>query len=157
MSNGVAKNNHREILLVISLLIIAIAIRLISISHNLSLDWNDHARVLSAFFRTQSRFQILLVQFSGIILLFALLPYFAKKEISALRLTAILLIAVSVARYFFPTFLTSIVGDLVALSIIALAANEFRAPKIALGLFVLIVIVLVPPGLWVMAFAMIAS
>jgi len=80
-----------------------------------------------------------------------------KKEASAFRLTAILLIAVSAARYFFPTFLTSIIGDLAALSIVALAASESRAPKIALALFFLTVIVLVPPGLWVMAFAMIAS
>ncbi len=80
MSNGVAKNNLREILLVIFLPIIAIVTRLISISHNLSLDWSDHAKVLSAFLRTQSRFQILLVQFSGITLLFVLLPYFAKKK-----------------------------------------------------------------------------
>ena len=142
---------------VILFLIIAITARFFAITHQLTLDWSAHVKVIDAYFHTVSRSHIFLVQFVSIFCIAGLVPFLAKKEMKIFTFTFILFSLVSILRYAYPLFVVSLLGDLLVLIVIALVARSSQVPKIGLALSIPISILLVPKGLWMMGFAMLRS
>ncbi|NOS74351.1 MAG: hypothetical protein HOP36_07405 [Methyloglobulus sp.] len=152
IENG--KFKYLELSFVAFLLLLAVVTRLIAISHEISLDWSVYEKVLKAYFRTPSRTQVFLVQFSGFFGFAALFPIYANKEIKAFMYAFILFILVSVLRYIIPTFMVSVIGDLLASLFVLNMTRSFKTPKIAIALQVIAILILAPLSLWLVGLGM---
>ena len=89
-------------------LIAAIAGRFVSMA---GLVPEQYGRVLLTYFLTSSRSNIFLIQYIGFVFVFIKLLNAKPYQITSIVIATILLCMVSIARYFMPTFLVSILGD----------------------------------------------
>jgi hypothetical protein len=90
----------------------------------------QYAKILNAIFYSWPRILIFLIQFVGLAYL-AMLAFELKSGTSrAIYLALAMLVLVSVARYFLPLFVVSVVGDLLIIRWLEKSANirPIKAP-----------------------------
>jgi hypothetical protein len=101
-------NKFQSFQLPLLFLITAIVGRFVSIA---GLSPEEYGRVLIAYFSTDSRSFIFLIQYIGLVFVFIKLLNAQPQQIKLIVIATFLLFVVSIARYFVPIFLISILGD----------------------------------------------
>ncbi len=98
--------------LVVLSLCVVVASRFVAIA---GLDMEQYGKILRAFFYSAPRILIFLIQFMGAAFL-AIRVLGQKTEPKvAIYSASLALVLVSVARFYLPTFLVSVVGDLLVI------------------------------------------
>ncbi len=98
----------RALLCVLILLILVTYCRFLSMA---GLDFHLHLKVLSAYFYSENRAYIFLIQYLGIFYLSCECLSQTPPPSTRLATASALFLLVSLARYYLPIFLTSCLGD----------------------------------------------
>ena len=105
----------RSLVVCVAILCLAAYLRFVSVAGT---DFGQHGKVLSAYFYSQTRSLVFLVQFVGVLYLLFTLRRVEPPPAKAIAVASLLFTLVSLARFYLPIFLVSVIGDLLVLSFV---------------------------------------